>query len=71
MFSWIVVFAGVAPEIPVPYTVVLAEFPSGVRIPGNMPGDSGPDLRVGARVEAAVASRDGRHTVVFSLADDE
>jgi uncharacterized protein len=68
VFSWIVVRRGVAPGVPVPYTVVLAEFPGGVRIPGNLDGEAA--LRADAPLRAAVATRDGVDVVVYRAVAD-
>ncbi|SHK64310.1 hypothetical protein SAMN05443637_109139 [Pseudonocardia thermophila] len=68
VYSWIVVHRATRPEIPVPYTVVLAEFPEGIRIPGNMAGDASPLLRAGAPLKVSIASRDGLHVVVYDRA---
>lgn len=68
VYSWIVVRRATHAGIPVPYTVVLAEFAEGVRIPGNMAGDASATLRLGTRLSATIAGRDGVHVVVYERA---
>lgn len=68
VYSWIVVHRPTHPEIPVPYTVVLAEFTEGVRVPGNMSGDASASLRVGAPLAVRIGTRDGVHVVVYQHA---
>lgn len=65
VYSWIVVHRATHPDIPVPYTVVLADFPEGVRMPGNMAGDESATLAAGTPLVPRVATRDGVHVVVY------
>ena len=36
LYSWVIVERATHPDIPAPFCVALAEFPEGVRIPGNL-----------------------------------
>lgn len=65
VYSWIIVHRATHPDIPVPYAVVLGEFPEGVRIPGNMASDDAEKLTIGAPLTAMVSTRDGVNVVAY------
>jgi uncharacterized OB-fold protein len=63
VFSWIVVRRGVVPTVPVPYTVVLGEFPGGVKIPGNLLAVA--ELRVEGPLRARIVAGNGIDVVAY------